>query len=187
MKNVLSKLLMLILFSSIISMTSCKKDEHNHDGQEVITTLKITFNQAVPPVKLGTVSESTVFKYFILEGEDAIVTITGPNLIEDIAYNYSIEVLNEEDEDNIENLTSEIEDEADDHLFCITGGNISGQNNDSNGKVFGSQGVITFSNSGENNLKIILKHEPNKNAANPCLTGDTDIEAIINHTVNLLI
>jgi hypothetical protein len=188
MKNVLSKLLMLILFSSIICLTSCKKDAQNYDHEDTITTLLITFTpQPLVPVKSGTVIESTIFKYFILEGEEPEITFTGPNLTQNVFYNYSIEILNEEDEGNIEDLTGEIEDEADDHLFCITGGTVSEQNKDTKGKDFGSQGVITFTTAGAKTTTIRLKHEPNKDAGNPCSTGDTDIEATFNHTVDLLL
>lgn len=177
----------MLLAFVLFSVTSCKKHDHDHDHEDEITTLIITYTQ-IPIAKPGGLKSElllqTVMKYSVIDG-DVEVDISGDPIVQNIAYSYAIRVYNDLEELD---LTEEIEDEADDHLFCITGvsGNItlSEQNNDSKGKTFGSQGVITYTTSGENTTRITLKHEPNKNAANPCSTGDTDIEATFNFNVN---
>jgi hypothetical protein len=188
MKTTFKTLSIMLLAFVLFSVTSCKKHDHDHDHEDEITTLEITFTE-IPIAKPGGLKSEvsllqTVMKYSVIDG-DVEVDITGNSIVQNIAYNYSIRILNEEEDID---LTEEIEEEADDHLFCITGVSgiitLSEQNNDSKGKTFGSQGVITFTTSGENTTRITLKHEPNKNAGNPCSTGDTDIEATFNFNVN---
>lgn len=183
MKKMGIKFLSMALIGSLLLLYGCKKHGHGHLAEE-ITTLEITFTPVEDsPVKLGTLPDPTVFIYRVIPGSDPEREITGPNILRGIDYNYFIRVLDEtEAPELIINLTDEIVDEGISHLFCfqeIGSSTIvfSNQNNDINGKTLGNSGSVVFNNEGARTLKVSLMHEPNKNAAIPCSTGSTDIEA----------
>lgn len=176
------KLLTMALIS-VFLLNGCKKHGHGLLAEE-ITTLEITFTPVEDsPVKLGTLPDPTVFIYRVIPGSDPEREITGPNIFRDLNYTYSIRFLDETNApEDIIDLTEDIEAEGAEHLVCFEeiGSStivVSNQNEDINEKTLGTTGNIIFDEAGARTLKVLLKHEPNKNAANPCNTGSTDIEA----------
>ncbi|MBK7870006.1 MAG: hypothetical protein IPJ74_04585 [Saprospiraceae bacterium] len=54
------------------------------------------------------------------------------------------------------------------------------QDMDENGKPLGLVSTLKTGAAGNGTLKISLKHEPDKDAANACNTGETDAEQTFN-------
>lgn len=177
------KFLTMALIGSLLMLYGCKKHGHGLLAEE-FTTLEITFTPVEDgPVKMGTTPLPTIFKYKVIAGSEPEREISGPNIFRDFNYTYSIRFLDETNApEDIIDLTEEIEAESAEHLVCFEeiGSStilVSNQNKDINDKILGTTGNIIFDESGARTLKVLLKHEPNKNAANPCNTGSTDIEA----------
>jgi hypothetical protein len=76
--------------------------------------------------------------------------------------------------------TDEIKAENTAHLvvWTINGANVtvSNKSTDSNGKDFAQTANLTTTRRSNGTLNVILKHNPDKNATNPALTGETDVE-----------
>ena len=94
-------------------------------------------------------------------------------------FNCQIELLNET-ATPVKDWTATIKERADIHIFSFTATNdvlrFSNLNTDANGKTFGLTAQAA-SKSGTGTLTVVLKHEVDKNAADPLKTGVTDIEA----------
>jgi len=95
-------------------------------------------------------------------------------------FDCKIELLNES-KTPVKDWTATIKERADIHIFEFKATNdvlrFSNLSTDANGKTFGliSQAA---SKSGTGTLTVTLKHEVNKDAADPLKTGVTDIEAV---------
>jgi hypothetical protein len=184
------KLLSLALLFSI-AFTSCSDDDDAPipvNEEEVITTLRLTLT----PQGGG---NPVVFESRDLDGDgpDAPIVTTG-TLSVNTVYNGSVEVLNEL-EDPIENKTTEIAEEDDEHQFFFqyTGGvgpTIVYNDQDANGNPIGLDITLTTdANGSTNTLTVILLHEPDKDApgvsdGDPTNAGgETDIEVTFNFAV----
>jgi hypothetical protein len=79
-----------------------------------------------------------------------------------------------------EDITEEVEAESAEHLlvYAVTGANltIAAADTDSNGKVFRLKTTWTTGAASTGSLKVSLRHEPNKDEANPDVTGEVDAE-----------
>lgn len=164
-------------------MTSCKNDEPEDpvipNEEELITTVNLTFT----PVGGG---DQIVFSFQDLDGDggDDPVIISLP-LDTNTEYDASLELLNEV-EDPADDITLEIEEEAEDHQFffvhSLTELDIAYGDADSNGDPVGIVTVISTGDAESGELTIILRHEPDKSAdgvAQGDITnagGETDIE-----------
>jgi hypothetical protein len=176
-KHILAGLIGLAVIS-----TSCKKDDDPviPNEEELITTLNYTLiaqNQA----------DTVVLRFQDLDGEggnDPI--IIGGTLMANTVYNGSIELLNEQ-ENPAEDITEEVETEAEEHqfFFQVTNGLdavVTYADTDANGNPLGLASVINSNAVSNGKLTVILRHQPDKNAAgvaNGDITnagGETDIE-----------
>lgn len=165
---------------TVSTIVSCKKETpetpHEH---EVITTLKYTLT----PADSGTVVVLT-FKDLDGEGGNEPI-ITGGTLAANTAYTGAIKLLNES-ETPVEDMTAEIKEEDKEHQFffvsTITGVSVSYDDQDADGKPVGLKTKLTTGAAGNGNLKVTLKHEPNKSASGVSsgditnAGGETDIE-----------
>ena len=98
-------------------------------------------------------------------------------LVANTYYNATVQILNES-ENPAEDVTIEIQDEDDEHLFCYTPSNtnVSIVRTDSDGTF--EVGLTTFWSTGaaaNGNTTVILKHQPGVKDGT-CTPGDTDIE-----------
>ncbi|MCR5863445.1 type 1 periplasmic binding fold superfamily protein [Flavobacterium sp. J372] len=169
---------------------SCSDDDATTavpvNEEEVITTVTATF---VPQGGGDTVT----LTYRDLDGDGPnlpVPTISGP-FISGKTYAGSVTFLNEL-VNPAENITEEIEEEGDEHqiFFVQTGGNLGTftyTDTDVNGKPVGLNVNFNTSNTAATGqLRIVLVHEPNKNAegvAQGIITnagGATDAEAVFN-------
>jgi hypothetical protein len=181
MKNqTMSILRSLLLLVAIFLFSQCNtEDPEPENEEELITTLEMTFS----PVGGG---DDVVFSVFDEDGDGPTEPVyTNGTLAADTDYNVSIEVRNDE---GGENITTEIEEEDEEHQFFFqksNGLNIEFAYNDAdgNGDPIGLSTVFTTKEASSGSLVVILRHEPNKSAegaqnGDPSNAGgETDIQA----------
>lgn len=174
-----------------LSISGCKKDDdHDHDNeQELITTVKATFT----PVLGGGSPVEFTFSDIDGDGGNAPV-ITNGTLAANTSYSLALEFLNES-ETPAENKNSEIISEGKEHqVFFQTASGLnlsfSYSDQDADGKPIGLSALANTTAASSGNLKITLRHEPNKGGANVAsgditnAGGETDVEVNFNVTVN---
>tara|TARA_B100000965_G_C19562772_1_gene745326 strand:- start:909 stop:1469 length:561 start_codon:yes stop_codon:yes gene_type:complete len=168
---------------------SCSKDEDDTpepvNEEEVITTMTVTLT---PKEGSGTITLQT--KDLDGDGPNAPEVSVSGSLQNGVFYSGSVVFLNET-ETPAENITEEVEEEADEHQFFVTpGGGIADiigieyLNNDSSGYPLGTQFELNTLGSGNGTLTFTLRHEPKKPNTGPSdAGGETDIEASFNVTI----
>ncbi len=165
-------------------VTGCKKDEdspipsshddhHNHNHVEVMTSLIISF------VDTAGIQSSVNYAFRDPDGDggNAPTQHDTIRLVANTYYNATVQILNES-ENPAEDITPEIQDEDDEHLFCYTPSNtnVSIVRTDSDGTF--EVGLTTLWSTGaaaNGNTTVILKHQPGVKDGT-CTPGDTDIE-----------
>ncbi|WP_372757657.1 type 1 periplasmic binding fold superfamily protein [Mariniflexile sp.] len=159
-----------LLFISILTLTACSSDEDPEivNEEELITTVTAVYT----PVGGGDV---VTLQYKDLDGEGAnapVITVSG-SFQTNTTYEGNVTFLNETT-DPADNITLEILEEGDEHqLFYLTTGSLNSvtysddsSDLDSNGFPIGLKSIFTTTGAASGTLTIILRHEPNKDAAN---------------------
>lgn len=178
------KLLTAIFFISAL-LVSCNDDDDIEpvNEEEVITTMTVT----MMPTGGGT---NVILQTQDLDGDGPnppIITVSG-NLTSGITYMGSIVLLNET-EDPADNITEEVEEEAEEHQFFYT---IAGaldaittyENFDGDGNPLGTEFSLDAGDASTGTLTFTLRHEPIKpNAGLVDAGGETDISASFNVTI----
>lgn len=177
MKNAKKYIFGILMLTAAIA--SCKKEDPvtnppaPHNDEELITTFKITFtdpNGTNPTV-------TAVFRDTDGPGGNDPSTYDTIRLKPNAVYNAAIQFLNES-VIPVEDLTSEILEEAHDHLICfdVTGANITIVRTDTDGTYeIGLASKWTTAAASSGNTVITLRHQPGiKNGT--CAVGDSDIE-----------
>lgn len=176
-----SKIFLLLFAVSAFVVTACDKD--NNDGnndQELITTVRLTFTE------VG--GGSSTFTVKDLDGDGGNPPIADTiKLKANTAYTIGVEFLDESEANHTHDITEEVKKEAEEHLVCFAASGamsvpIAGDQ-DGNGKPLGLENALTTGAAGTGSLQVSLKHEPDKSAANPCTTGETDAEVTFDVTV----
>jgi len=175
---------------SILAFASCSKDEEPTiappvNEEEVITTVKATFT----PQGGGT---AITLLYKDLDGDDgpgaATITVSGA-FAQNKTYDGQVEFLNESVSPTVD-ITAEIIAEGVDHqVFYQKTGTLNPftystvtSNFDVNGKPIGLKSVFGTTGAASGNLKITLRHEPNKSGVGVSggditnAAGSTDVE-----------
>lgn len=166
-------------------LTACEKDnDEEPNEEELITTMKLTF----VPVGGGT---TVTYQFKDLDGpggtaptQDEIV------LVPSKTYNVTLQLLNEA-ETPAEDITTEVQAEADAHRFYFqpSGGSnigVAGLNNDPNGVPLGITSVWTTGAVSTGTIAVTLRHyagnPPGKDVADPVNSpkSSTDIEVTFN-------
>lgn len=184
----MKKALVYTLFSLLLlGLISCEKDDPViPNEEEVITTLNY--------VLTSTTDQSMVtFSFQDLDGDggDTPVVSTG-TLNANTTYIGEVTLLNEQ-ESPAENITLEVEEEADEHQFfytsSVSGLSIAYADQDADGNPVGIETMLTTGDAGTGTLTIILRHEPNKSGSGVSsgditnAGGESDIEVTFNVTV----
>lgn len=179
------------LIALIIALTSftigCDDHDHDHEG-ELITTVTLTM--------VGSNNQTIVLTSRDLDGDGPnapIVTITGGNFLNGVTYTGNIQFLNEL-EDPTEDITPEVIAEGTAHqVFYQLPSNLGAfvyTDADSNNRPIGITTTYTPANIGNGNLRVTLRHFPNKNATGVLqgnianAGGETDVEVNFNITVS---
>lgn len=149
--------LLLLVGCLILGFSSCKEKEvEPTEENELITTVKLNFENA------GAV---TTFKYSDPDGDGgAMPSIEKINLQPNKAYNLTIELLDESKSPAL-NISDEVSEEADEHLFIYTPSPstlLTYVYGDKDSKNFGVGlvGKITTNSTGTGKLKVQLRHQP---------------------------
>ena len=185
MKKLLSnRLLMLLAVSAgLIFSSSCNKDDGNDppaNEEELITTVTLTF--------VNSNNNSSVFKAADPDGPGGSAPeIDNITLEADETYQLFVAFLDESDPNEVKDVTQEVRAEAEEHLVCFSNdvffAGPEPADTDGNGDPLGLQNSLRTGNAGKGTLEITLKHEPEKGAANPCGTGETDVEVTFPVTI----
>lgn len=166
-----------------IVFTGCSDDDPPAptNEEEVITTMTIRLTPS------GGGTEITL-KTQDLDGEggnEPVVTVSG-NLTAGTTYDGIIELLNET-ETPAENITEEVQEEADEHQFFYTIGTgldvtTTYEDEDGDGNPIGVEFTLTANTASSGDLTFTLRHEPSKSASGVAggditnAGGETDIE-----------
>lgn len=167
----ISRLGLLALLILAFSLNSCKKETGTE--QELITTVVVHLIASD-----GSLNQE--FEWNDLDGPGGTApTVDNILLTTGKTYNCNIQVYDRSKTPE-EDITEEIKAENTEHLlvYSTDGVNITivPADTDDNGQVFRLNTNWTAGALSVGTLTITLKHEPDKNAANPDITGDTDFE-----------
>lgn len=172
----------LYLFLATVLIVGCKKDDDAPkpssstppaNEEELITTVKITF------VDTASV-EPTVTVFFRDpdgDGGNAPTQFDTIRLAANSVYNATLEVF-DESKNPVENITTEIAQEADEHIFCFTPTNVNLSiiRTDSDGTYeIGLASQWTTGIASVGTTQVVLKHQPGVKDGT-CAPGDTDVE-----------
>lgn len=182
MLKLLRMFIVLMFGTSLFVLTGCDKDDDNtpDNEQELITTVSLTFTPA-------TGSPST-FTAKDLDGDGGNApTIQPVTLKANTDYTLTVGFA-DDSKSPAENITEEVKEESNEHLVCLVGTSAMPsptiQDKDDAGKNLGLTSKFKTGAAGTGTLKITLKHEPDKNSANACSTGETDVEQTFNVTIS---
>ena len=175
-----------LLACSFLLFTGCSDDDENPapvNEEEVITTMNVTLTPQGGGTAITLQSQDLDG-----DGPDApVITVSG-NLEDFTTYDGSIELLNET-ETPAEDVTEEIEEEAEEHQFFFTStgniGNITYLDADANSNPIGLEFSISTQQPGDASLTITLRHEPLKpnDGTLAGAGGETDIAQTFSLTV----
>ena len=183
----------LLLIAMSLALTMCKKDdddpEDNDEGpneEELITDMELTFTNPEDA------SDSHVYGFSDPDGDGGEApSIDTLFLTASAAYNVSISVQDASDPDNVEDITGEIQEEDEEHQFFFVDQNIDSgtftavyADSDENGNPVGleSTWVMPSGTSDDSFVRVILRHQPDKNGdgvsdGDPTNAGgETDIQ-----------
>src|SRR5690606_14714762 len=171
----------IIILAGALLAGACKKtDTPQPDEQELITTARLSLTS-------GGVTQT--FTYRVENGFNSstpgTVIIDTIRVAPNTVYDMSIDMLNEK-ASPVDNITEEIVEEQDEHLFLYVStpaagaGSLAFSNGskDANGAPFNRTGTITSGAAGSGTLVLSLIHAPtDKNGATTdACGGETDVQ-----------
>ncbi len=170
--TIISLLLLVTVF------TTCDKnpdDPGEENSAEVITTLRLRFTDS------SNTSVTTTFSFEDPDGDggNAPVVFDDITLDSNSAYDVTLELLDESDPGNVVDLTSEINAERTEHIFCYTvdGADVVVELSDSDGSFpVGLTSTWRTGASGSGTVRVVLKHQPDGLKDGTCSPGETDID-----------
>jgi hypothetical protein len=175
MKKVFLKFVMGVFAIALLSVTACNPDGGDDNEEEVITKVTLTLKDAA--------GKETSFAWNDPDGASGTQKPTVENIVLAPNTSYTASVKLENGTVNpVENITTEVQKEADVHLFIYTydKANVTVEitDKDSKGKPLGIATKVTTKAAGDGKLRIVLKHEPTdkNNTANPGGETDVDVE-----------
>ncbi len=175
--NSIKYLMLLVLTAGLTVFSSCNKDDDDdntpENEQELITTVTLTF--------VDQNNVSSVFKAFDLDGPGGDDPVIPEVILQDNeTYQLFVAFLDESDLNDVEDITEEVEEESNEHLVCFEASGFNtpplAQDTDDNGDPLGLESSLTTGDLGTGSLRVILRHEPDKSIADPCTTGETDVD-----------
>jgi hypothetical protein len=192
---------LLLVAGSLLFLSGCKKDDPKPENiPEAITKATLTFTPAggAPAIVIATDPD----------GDGPLPrTLSGPiNLVKNVSYTLKITLINElaKPTDPEYDITAEVEEEADEHIFFFAWTNNTFSNPTGNGNVDNSSDAVnyvdrdtkglplgletswtTINATGTGTFRVILKHQPDlKSATSTSNDGESDLDLTFNLTVN---
>ena len=161
--------LLLPVFAAL-AFSACKKDDKTE--QELITTIELHFT--------GANNFNQKFYWKDLDGDGgAAPTIDTIVLAPNATLNCFTHVYDESKNPKLD-ITEEIEAESAEHLFIYNPSSsvveITSNSVDSNGNAFRISTEWKTTATGAGSVRVRLLHEPDKSAADPGATGETDFD-----------
>jgi hypothetical protein len=142
---------------SLILLSGCKKDDVDPvEDNELITTVKLTFNDGVT---------NQIFQYSDSDGDGGKSPIIDKIILKkNTAYSLTISILDESKSPAFD-IGKEVAEESDEHLFVYTPTpatllTYTYQDKDSKGYGIGLKGNIITNGVGTGMLKVQLRHQP---------------------------
>jgi hypothetical protein len=184
------------LLATLLLIGACSDDPKPTNEEELITTVRVT----LVPQEEG---EIVTLEFYDEDGDGSIEPVysyspsTGEGTIGLLAanttYDATIQFLNET-ESPAENITEEIEEEADEHLVCftesLTGLTIDYADTEADYLVGGSSRVVGLSTTwttsaatGQGTVTLALRHQPGTKTGACPGSGDTDVEVTFNVSI----
>jgi len=179
MKTKMKTILLSFTIVTIATISSCKKDDdhanddHEHNEEELITSLSLTFTDTAG------IKPTLTYAFKDPDGVagNAPTQFDTLKLSANTVYNVTVSFLDESKNPAV-NITSEVEEEDHEHLICFdnTGLNATVVRTDSDGTYeVGLKSRWTLGNASQGNMKVSLKHQPGVKNGN-CGVGETDVE-----------
>lgn len=177
--KIIGRLAIVCLLFSITFFQSCdKEDPEPPNEEELITTMRVTLSPVGPGIPV-------TLKFFDADGElgsiAPLFTVSGP-LKASTTYSATIELVNETVNPHA-NISAEVEEESNDHLFCFeTDGSIviNYADEDDNGLPVGLITSWVASQAGEEEVTIVLRHQAGTKTGQCPGAGETDVEVTFN-------
>ncbi|NOS56414.1 MAG: hypothetical protein HOP37_09190 [Cyclobacteriaceae bacterium] len=182
-------------------LSSCKKDDPKPENiPEAITKATLTFTPAGGAAVIVTATDP--------DGDGPLPrTLSGPiNLVKNVSYTLKITLINElaKPTDPEYDITAEVEEEADEHIFFFAWTNSTFSNPTGNGNVDNRSDAVnyvdrdtkglplgletswtTINTTGNGTFRVILKHQPDlKSATTTSNDGESDLDVTFNLSVN---
>ncbi len=192
---------LLLVAGSLLFLSGCKKDDPKPENiPEAITKATLTFTPAGGAAVIVTATDP--------DGDGPLPrTLSGPvNLVKNVSYTLKITLINElaKPTDPEYDITEEVEEEADEHMFFFAWTNNTFSNPTGNGNVDNRSDAVnyvdkdskglplgletswtTIITSGNGTFRVILKHQPDlKSATTTSNDGESDLDVTFNLTVN---
>ncbi len=169
-------LLTFAAFALILGFSACKDDNPAPENpEELITTLKLTFTDSANTANTFIVT----FADPDGPGGNAPTTYDSIALQTNKTYLVSVQLLNES-VSPAEDITLEVEEEKDDHLFgytTTTNAIITETDVDNNNLPVGIQTKWKTTTASVGNTTVVLKHQPGIKTGDIAL-GETDVEVV---------
>lgn len=192
---------LLFLCGSLLFLGSCSKDDPKPENiPEAITKATLTFTPTGgAPIVVTAIDP---------DGEGPLPrTLSGPiNLVKKVSYTLSITLINElaKPTDPEYDVTEEVEEEGDEHIFFFAWTNNTFSNPTGNGNVDNRSDAVnyvdrdskglplgletswtTINETGTGTFRVILKHQPDlKSATSTSNDGESDLDVTFSLTVN---
>jgi len=165
---------------ALLGIQSCKKDDHddhNHDENELITTVKISLTPVSGPTASAKWKDLT-------PNEPSGQMVDTLKLDSGLVYTGKVELL-DETKTPAGDISAEVKKEANDHLFVYKQVVESPQiikidisDKDSKNLPVGLEFTFTALNKGTGKLNVVLKHQPGEKNGTPG-PGDEDVNVEI--------
>ncbi len=181
----MKKLFFLSLFGFLLLNSACDKDDPEiPNEEEVITTLRYTLT----PNDGG---DAVVLQFQDTDGDGGNEpVIQNGTLAQNTSYTGQVEFLNETDANDVEDITLEVAEEAEEHqVFYMPSSlnvTVNYEDEDADTNPIGLATSVETGAASSGTLTVVLRHEPNKSAENVTAGditnagGETDIEVSFN-------
>lgn len=182
----LSRFFLPLLSISALVFTGCSDDPQATNEEEVITTFTVTLIRDTKTLEAG----DTVTLSWDDSNLDAIVDAnemnTSGSLRINEKYKASIQILNKSVDPPIA-ISEEVEEEAEEHIFCFTVTNVSisitNPDEDKHGLPLGLTSTWTTTVASAGTVTIILRHQPGVKTGDCPGFGETDASITFNVAV----
>lgn len=185
-----------MVFLSLTVMWGCGDDDDNpapaeENPEEVITNVNLTFTPDGGGAAISAEAQDPDG-----DGPQSLQVLGSIELIENTNYTLTMELLNAEDPSDVEDITQEIREEDDEHMFFFGwtdglfaspagDGNLDSRadevmynDQDGSGNPVGLSTSWSTDETGSGTFRVVLKHQPDglKTATSSSTDGDTDVD-----------